>query len=106
MPPYTVPTERTPFTYQIVLDLSIPADGRCPEAMQEIQTDISNVFGSNVSELRALPLIDLSAGIDPQTGMPGTPCRQSPYRALDAVSSAMTSSRRPPPGPSSTSATT
>jgi hypothetical protein len=89
MPTYTVPTEETPFTYQIVLDLSIPAAGRCQEAIQEIQTNISNVF-SNVAgravQLRALPLIDLSTNIDPQTGMPGTPCRQSPYRALDAVS--------------------
>lgn len=86
MPPYTVPTERTPFTYQIVLDLSIPASGRCPEAMQEIQTDISNVLGPPTSQLRALTLIDLSTGVDPQTGMPGTPCRQSPYRALDVDS--------------------
>lgn len=85
MPPYTVPTEKTPFTYQIVLDLSIPASGRCPDAMQEIQTNISKAFGPPLSELRALPVIDLSAGIDPQTGMPGTPCRQSPYRALDAA---------------------
>jgi len=83
-PPYTVPTEKTPFTYQIVLDLSIPADGRCPEAVQEIQANVASVLG-NASELRALPLIDLSAGIDPETGMPGTPCRQSPYRSLDAA---------------------
>lgn len=83
-PPYTVPTEPTPFTYQIVLDLSIPADGRCPDAIAEIQNDIAQVFG-NTGPTRALPVIDLSAGIDPQTGMPGTPCRQSPYRSLDAA---------------------
>ncbi len=81
--PYTVPTEMTPFTYQIVLDLSIPVADRCQDAMQAIQSNIATVFGQH-SQLRMLPTIDLSAGIDPQTGMPGTPCRQSPYRALDA----------------------
>ncbi len=83
-PPYVVPTQMTPFTYQIVLDLSIPASGRCPEAVQTIQSMVASVFG-RYSELRTLPTIDLSAGIDPQTGMPGVPCRQSPYRALDAA---------------------
>jgi hypothetical protein len=83
-PSYRVPTEMTPFTYQIVLDLSIPVPDRCQAAMQMIQTNVATVFG-NRGPVRMLPTIDLSAGIDPQTGMPGTPCRQSPYRALDAA---------------------
>ena len=79
----SVPTEMTPFTYQIVLDLSIPVADRCQAAMQTIESTVATVFGQQ-SQLRMLPTIDLSA-IDPQTGMPGTPCRQSPYRALDAT---------------------
>jgi hypothetical protein len=80
-PPYMVPTEMTPFTYQIVLDLSIPVADRCREAMDKIESNVAKAFGP---QLRMLPTIDLSA-IDPQTGMPGPPCRQSPYRALDAA---------------------
>jgi hypothetical protein len=49
-----------------------------------IQTNIATVFGKR-GPTRMLPTIDLTTGIDPQTGMPGTPCRQSPYRALDAA---------------------
>ena len=85
MPPYTVPTERTPLTYQIVLDLSIPASGGCPEAMQKIPTDISNVFGP--PRLGAPPVTDHRSvdGHRSPDGDAGVPCRQSPYRALDAV---------------------
>ena len=84
---YTVPTERTPFSYQIVLDLSIPVADRCQEATQDIQSLVASTLGK-YSALRALPLLDLSAQIDPETNAPGTPCRQSPLRAIDAEGTA------------------
>lgn len=79
---YTVPTEMTPFTYQIVLDLSIPVSDRCQESISTIQDTVARNLKP---PLRAMPVIDLAAAIDPETGMPGTPCRQSPLRALDAT---------------------
>jgi len=81
---YTVPTQMTPFTYQIVLDLSIPVADRCQAAIQTIQSAVNDTL-MPYSALRALPVIDLSAGIDPETHMPGIPCRQSELRALDAA---------------------
>ncbi|HET6146934.1 MAG TPA: hypothetical protein VFH68_05340 [Polyangia bacterium] len=78
---YTVKTENTPFSYQIVLDLSIPVADRCQEAIQLIQALVAENLGK-FSALRALPMVDLSA-TDPETHQPGIPCRQSPLRALD-----------------------
>ena len=83
-PRHTVPTEVTPFSYQIVLDVSIPVADRCQDAIQSIQSIVSRTLGT-YSPLRTLPTIDLSAGIDPETGLVGTPCRQSPQRKLDAA---------------------
>jgi hypothetical protein len=80
-PRYTVKTEDTPFSYQIVLDLSIPVPSRCQEAIQSIPALVAKNLGK-YSALRAFPTIDLSA-IDPETHQPGIPCRQSPLRALD-----------------------
>jgi hypothetical protein len=80
---YTVPTERTPFSYQIILDLSIPVADRCQEAVQDIQRLVASTL-ERYSALRTLPALDLSAAIDPETNAPGTPCRQSPVRSLDA----------------------
>jgi len=77
---YTVPTEKTPFSYQIVLDLSIPVADRCQDAIQSIQALVAKNLGRH-SPLRALPMHDLSA-TDPETQQPGIPCRQSPLRAL------------------------
>ncbi len=79
---HTVKTELTPFTYQIILDLSIPVADLCPAAINTIQETVTKTLGV-YSELRPLPVHDLSADIDPETGMAGTPCRQSPLRALD-----------------------
>jgi hypothetical protein len=86
-PSYTAPTEVTPFSYQIVLDLSIPVADRCQEATQSIHSIQSTVAGtlSAYSPLRTLPVIDLSAGLDPETGMAAVPCRQSPQRKIDAT---------------------
>ena len=81
---YTVPTELTPFSYRIVLDLSIPVADRCPEAVQTIQDTVATML-RKYTEVRTLPVIDLSAGPDPETGGPGMPCRQSPVRSLDAA---------------------
>lgn len=79
---YTVPTEKTPFSYQIVLDLSIPVDDLCHGAIQAIQALVAKNLGK-YSGLRTLPVVDLST-TDPETHQPGIPCRQSPLRAIDA----------------------
>jgi hypothetical protein len=81
---YTVPTELTPFTYQIVLDLSIPVADRCAQAMQLIESTVAGKLGGYTT-LRELPALDLSAQPDPATGLPGSPCRQSPARSIDAA---------------------
>jgi hypothetical protein len=84
---YTVPTEVSPFHYQIVLDLSIPVADRCQDAIQEIQALVAQRLGK-VSPVNALPLVDLSTGIDPETHAPAVPCRQSPDRSIDATAMA------------------
>jgi hypothetical protein len=81
---YSPPTETTPFSYQIVLDLSIPVADRCQQSIAQIESTVASAFGS-LSPVRALPTIDLSTMPDPVTGQPGTPCLQSATRALDAV---------------------
>ena len=79
---YTVPTEMTPFTYQIVLDLSIPVADRCQDGDASDRVRRRHQLGELLGAAQ-LPTIDLTAGTNPETGMPGTPCRQSPDRALD-----------------------
>ncbi len=79
----TVPTETTQFSYQIVLDLSIPVADLCQTSMQDIPSVISAKLGK-YSPLRPFPVIDMAA-TDPETMQPGIPCRQSPLRAIDAA---------------------
>jgi hypothetical protein len=81
---YTAPTEITPFSYKIVLDLSIPVADRCGDAMQLIQDTIAQTLGGQ-SPLRTLPPIDLSQAAAADAGTPPVPCQQSPLRALDAI---------------------
>jgi hypothetical protein len=81
---YSPPTEITPFSYQIVVDLSIPVADRCQEAISAIESAVASSIGG-LTPVRMLPTIDLTTQPDPLTGQPGTPCLQSPTRALDAV---------------------
>jgi hypothetical protein len=81
---YTVPTEITPFSYQIVLDLSIPVADLCQTAIQQIQSTVGDALRTS-SPTRALPALDLSTQPDPFTGAPGSPCHQSGFRSIDAA---------------------
>ena len=79
---YTAPTELTPFSYKIVLDLSIPVADRCLEAMQLIEQTVGQVLGA-ASSVRRLPTVDLSTQReDPLQPMA---CHQYFLRQLDAV---------------------
>lgn len=82
---YTVPTEPTPFSYQIVLDLSIPVADLCAQAVKQIESTVASSLAA-FPPLRKLPTLDLSAQPDPLTGVAGTPCHQSATRAIDAAS--------------------
>jgi len=79
---YTAPTEITPFSYKIVLDLSIPVADRCGEAMDLIEQTVAQAVGG-VSPLRELPTVDLSTETEP--GTDAVPCHQWPLRKIDGV---------------------
>jgi hypothetical protein len=90
---YTAPTETTPFSYQIVLDLSIPVADRCTDAKREVDRKVAAVLGA-ASPLRAMPLIDLGQQQQQQqqqqdpSPAAASDCQQSPWRTLDAVATA------------------
>src|SRR5262249_40885747 len=79
---YAAPTEITPFSYKIALDLSIPVPDLCQDAMGLIDQTVQEVVGAR-SPVRKLPGVDLSTQTDGSG--PAMPCHQWLYRRIDAV---------------------
>jgi len=79
---YRPAVERSPITYQLVLDLEIPVADRCAEALRAIESEVDrNFVGAPVHKL---PTINLAGGN--LTGGPaGSGCAQVDDRVLDAA---------------------
>jgi hypothetical protein len=68
------PVEVSPIIYQVILDLEIPVDDRCAEAVATIQSVTSELMQGGNAAVRKLPTINLSPG-----------CKQSNDRTIAAA---------------------